>query len=205
MLFHLYCLQNANYLLLVQQFGDWFWFMWNDTFRSLENDESGFGCFIINLSLCFWRSSWFSVSFLCSWQTNTCFFIGYLSCDLFFTQNLSNTFHRGVFLYLVMLLEINTESNNLRFSVPEICLWEHFYKFLTSKVFQKFCSFWSICCNMLLSFFTKTTIWFHNWVTSEMAAISSNMPFFFIYLLLSFVFWLILNQQLLSLNFQIMF
>ena len=174
-------------------------------FKSLENDESGFGCFIINLSLYFWRSSWFSVSFLRSWQTNTCFFIGYLSCDLCFTQNLSNTFRRGVFLYLVMLLEINTESNNLCFSVPEICLWEHFYKFLTSKVFQKFCSFWSICCNMLLSFFTKTTIWFHNWVTSEMAAISSNMPFFFIHLLLSFVFWLILNQQLLLLNFQIMF
>ena len=104
MLFHLYCLQNVNYLLLVWQFGDWFWFMWNDSFRSLENDESGFGCFIINLSLYFWRSSWFSVSFLRSQQTNTCFFIGYLSCDLCFTQNLSNTFHRGVFLYLVMLL-----------------------------------------------------------------------------------------------------
>ena len=30
------------------------------------------------------------------------------------------------FLYLVMLLEINTESNNRCFSVPKICLWEPF-------------------------------------------------------------------------------
>ena len=31
----------------------------------------------------------------------------------------------------------------------------HFYRFLTSKVLYNFCSFWSICCNMLLSLFTK--------------------------------------------------
>ena len=48
-----------------------------------------------------------------------------------------------------------------------------------------FCSFWSICCNMLLSFLKKTTLSFHTWVTSEMSVISSNMPFFFICLLLS--------------------
>ena len=45
-------------------------------------------------------------------------------------------------------------------------------------VLHNFCSFWSICCYMLLRF-TKTTIWFHTWVTSEMAVISSNIPFFF--------------------------
>ena len=43
-----------------------------------------------------------------------------------YTQNLFDTFHYGVFLYLVMLLEINAESNNPCFSVLEICLKETF-------------------------------------------------------------------------------
>ena len=105
--------------------GDWFWFVWNGCFRSLENDGSWFGCFIINLSLCFWRSSWFSVSFLCSWQTYICFFIRYFHVISAYTENLTNTsLHHGVFHFLLILLEINTEGKNPCFSVPEICLWE---------------------------------------------------------------------------------
>ena len=100
--------------------------MWNDSFRSLENDRGWFGCFIINLSFYLWRSSWFTVSFLCPWKTDPCFFIGYLSCDLCLHTKSLWHIPSWCFLYLVMLLEINTESNNRCFSVPKICLWEPF-------------------------------------------------------------------------------
>ena len=43
-----------------------------------------------------------------------------------YTKNLSDKFHHGVFLYLVMLLEINTKNNIPCFSVLKICLWEPF-------------------------------------------------------------------------------
>ena len=106
-----------------------------------------------------------------------------------YTQNFVDIFYHGVFLYLLMLLEI---SNNPCFLVLQICLWEPFLPISDKQSTTQFCSFWSIFCNMLLSL-KETTLWFHNWVTSYVAVISSNMPLFFARSRLSFVFGLVLN------------
>ena len=167
--------------------------MWNDSFRSLENGRGWFGCFIINLSFYLWRSSWFTVSFLCPWKTNPCFFIGYLSCDLCYTQNLCDTFHHGVSFILWCSWKLTLKAITAVFQFLKSVFGSHFYKFLTSKVLHNFCFFWSIFLQYAPQPLHKTTLWFHTWVNSEMAVISSNMPFFFICLFLSFVFWLVLN------------
>ena len=41
-----------------------------------------------------------------------------------YTQNLFDTFNHSVLFYPVMLLEINTKSNNPCFLILEICLWK---------------------------------------------------------------------------------
>ena len=75
-----------------------------------------------------------------------------------YTKNISDKFHHGVFLYLVMLLKINTKNNIPCFSVLEICLWEPFPQISDKQSTAQSPPFWSICCKMLLSFFTKTTL-----------------------------------------------
>ena len=61
-----------------------------------------------------------------------------------YAQNLFNTFHHGVFPFLVRLLQIV-------FQFLKSVFGSHFYKFLARKVLHNFCSSWSICCNVLLN------------------------------------------------------
>ena len=58
----------------------WYWFVWNVNFNSFEKADNC-ACFMMHLCLCSSRTCWLSASSLCSWQTNTCFLIGYLSWD----------------------------------------------------------------------------------------------------------------------------
>ena len=159
MLPHLYCLQNVSYLLLVRHFLRIWRLLW---FKSLENDGSWFACFIMNLSLYFWQSSGHLCHFCVHDKLNYVSLWDTYHVVCAYTQNFVDIFYHGVFLYLLMLLEI---SNNPCFLVLQICLWEPFLPISDKQSTTQFCSFWSIFCNMLLSL-KETTLWFHNWVTS---------------------------------------
>ena len=55
-----------------------------------------------------------------------------------YTQNLFDTFNHSVLFYPVMLLEINTKSNNPCFLILEICLWKSFLQISNKQSTAKF-------------------------------------------------------------------
>ena len=127
MLFDLYCLQHVNCLTFLENLetdSGTCRMIASDLWRMMEVDVdvSLKTCLCISGEVLHFLYHFFFHGKLVTraslWDTSHMIFA--------YTQNLFDTFHHGVFLFLVRLLQINTEGNNPCFSVPEICLWEPF-------------------------------------------------------------------------------
>ena len=82
-------------------------------------------------------------------------------------------------------------------------LWCYFNKFLAGKIINNFCSSWTSCCNMTISFITKITF-FVSTSISKMCTILTNFPAICVLFVILFLIRLLLNQYLLLLYFQIL-